>query len=660
MHSLPLNGDGASAITLEGAGLPTFGPSPAGSAAVVIANSVSTSSVFRLLDARLVAVEGMVSVAAVGFAEFEGATVAIGATYPALTTELTYAFVDVSTGSAIDVAEKSSMPASSLGQAPTRCFGYLFRRSSDDAIGFTLALRSADEALVGIRKGEVIWTREESLSAVTSAVFADLPPANVVAQDAGLQALVGEDDDLVRDYFNKKKIILTATKAGKLHAMMSEGGKELWSFFPAGLTAAVVSSRVYRIRRATHANAMVLFLVQTTAGWQAHELNPLNGQVYSSTELPYAVKLVTETPVHEEDGAVILSILDTEGGLHIFPATATAQAALEQHTQPLYMFTIDEVAGRVQGYKTVVADGAASARPMWNVQFNPEVESIAAVASKHAKAKVNSVGETLGDRSVIYKYLNPNMLALATMSPYARGSANLTIYLIDTIKGAIITKVVHTGVFGAVHLTQSANWVVYHYRNRKAKRNEIGILELFSASDEAPDGGFTSFDVSPPIVLRQAYIAPFAVSALATTITEQGVTETQLLAAKTDGSILGIQKKLVDSRRPTNAKAAKHAEGLMPYHPVLGLPPTANLNHKLALTGVHTIYSSPCGLESTTTVLATGLDLYMTQIAPSKKFDALSDDFPQTLLVACLVGLSTAVYVIQSRGKEKKLKRLWK
>ena len=659
MHSLPLNGGSASVITLAGAGLSAFGPSPAGSAAVVITNAVA-SSVFRLVDARLVAVEGLVGITAVGFADFEGATVAIGATYPEQTKELTYSFVDVSTGSAIAVAEKSSMPASSLGQAPTRCFGYLFRRSSDDAIGFTLALRSADEALVGIRKGAVIWTREESLSAVTSAVFADLPPANIVAQDAGLQALVGDNDDLLRDYFNKKKIILAATKAGKLHAMMSEGGKDLWSYFPAGLTAAVVSSRVYRIRPAYHANPMVLFLIQTTTGWQAHELNPLNGQAYSSVELPYAVKLVTETPVHEEDGALILSILDTEGGLHIFPETATAHAALEQHTQPMYMFTIDEVAGRLQGYKTVVADGAATARPMWHMQFNAEVESIAAVASRHAKAKVNSVGETLGDRSVIYKYLNPNMLALATISPYARGSANMTIYLIDTIKGAIITRATHTGVFGAVHLTQSANWVVYHYRNRKAKRNEIGILELFSGDDEPPEGGFTSFEASPPAVLRQAYIAPFAVSALATTITEQGVTETQLLAAKTDGSILGIQKKLVDSRRPKNPKAAKHAEGLMPYHPVLGLPPMANLNHKLALTGVHTIYSSPCGLESTTTVLATGLDLYMTQIAPSKKFDALSDDFPQTLLVACLVGLSSAVYVIQSRGKEKKLKRLWK
>lgn len=35
----------------------------------------------------------------------------------------------------------------------------------------------------------------------------------------------------------------------------------------------------------------------------------------------------------------------------------------------------------------------------------------------------------------------------------------------------------------------------------------------------------------------------------------------------------------MDVRRPTNEKAAKHAEGLMKYHPVLQLPPQMVINY---------------------------------------------------------------------------------
>merc|ERR1712166_1246617 len=143
-----------------------------------------------------------------------------------------------------------------------------------------------------------------------------------------------------------------------------------------------------------------------------------------------------------------------------------------------------------------------------------------------------------------------------------------------------------------------------------AKRNEVGILELFDGSDEAPIESFSSFQATPPIELRQAYIAPFTVTALATTYTAKGVTETQVLAAMTSGSLAGIHKRLVDARRPTNAKATKHAEGLIPYHPLLILQNEKNLNYNLTLSSVRNIYAAPCGLESTTAVLATGLDTY--------------------------------------------------
>lgn len=655
LHILSLVEDKTSAVDL-GAKDATFGHSNLQSGAIVVSTSAG-SKAFRLVDTDLKPIESLSKAKAIGILEFEESTIFIGVSAK----DSTVSFIDSASGDPLTLAESTSVDFQKNSVSIDMCFGYLYRRSSDKGIGSVVMLLNNDGSLIGVRKGEAIWTREESLASVSGAVFSDLPPSATLALDQNLQKAVLANPELQRDYFNKKKIAILATKAGKLHGVMSSTGTALWSVFADKLEGTVVSTRVFSIRPVTHVDPLLLFVVETTEGWFALEVNPITGTLYKSSSLDYSVKLITETPVHDETGAAILTLLDSNDVLHVYPDSAAAAAAIVAYTKPIFLYTIDEVNGALRGYKVATAGtDSVMAKEMWAVNFDPEIETIAAVATKHPKAKVNSVGETLGDRNVIYKYLNPNILALATTTPYNRGSTNMTIYLIDTVKGSTLAKVYQTGVFGAVHLTQSANWIVYHYRSRRSKRNEIGILELFSPSDDPPESGFSSYDPVSPIVLQQAYITPFTLSALSTTITEQGVTEPFILAAQTSGSILGIQKRLVDSRRPTNSKAAKHAEGVPPYHPVIGLPHQANLNHELTLAGIENIFSSPCGLESTTTVLATGLDVYLTQIEPSKKFDALSDDFPHTLLVAALVGLSTVVFFFQSRGQERKLKKLWK
>jgi hypothetical protein len=57
------------------------------------------------------------------------------------------------------------------------------------------------------------------------------------------------------------------------------------------------------------------------------------------------------------------------------------------------------------------------------------------------------------------------------------------VYVIDVVKGHVITKALHEGVYGAVHLAQAENWVAYHYRSRKAKRcvPTYSLLNVHSA-----------------------------------------------------------------------------------------------------------------------------------------------------------------------------------
>ena len=54
--------------------------------------------------------------------------------------------------------------------------------------------------------------------------------------------------------------------------------------------------------------------------------------------------------------------------------------------------------------------------------------------SKRLDEHVHSVGRVLGDRSVLYKYLNPNLIAFATVTEDTAKPA-ISLYVIDGVTG---------------------------------------------------------------------------------------------------------------------------------------------------------------------------------------------------------------------------------
>lgn len=51
---------------------------------------------------------------------------------------------------------------------------------------------------------------------------------------------------------------------------------------------------------------------------------------------------------------------------------------------------------------------------VWEIKLTQGSQRIAAVISKSSIEKVHSQGRVLGDRSVLYKYINPNLVAVLT------------------------------------------------------------------------------------------------------------------------------------------------------------------------------------------------------------------------------------------------------
>ena len=88
---------------------------------------------------------------------------------------------------------------------------------------------------------------------------------------------------------------------------------------------------------------------------------------------------------------------------------------------------------------------------------------------------------------------------------------------------------------------------------------------------------FTSFAANKPHVLSQAYVLPMTPTSIGVTQTKAGITTREILFGLSSGQLYGINKRLLDPRRPTGKPTSDDKEeGLIPYTPSLDFNPKAS------------------------------------------------------------------------------------
>lgn len=105
--------------------------------------------------------------------------------------------------------------------------------------------------------------------------------------------------------------------------------------------------------------------------------------------------------------------------------------------------------------------------------------------------------------------------------------------------------------------------------------------------------------------------------------------------------------------------ADEKEEMLIPYAPAIPDDRRLFYSYNLQILGVKRIVSSPALLESTSLVLAYGLDMYFTPAAPSKQFDVLSEDFSKAQLLLTIAGLVVGIVVTRPMVRRKRVNGLW-
>lgn len=135
----------------------------------------------------------------------------------------------------------------------------------------------------------------------------------------------------------------------------------------------------------------------------------------------------------------------------------------------------------------------------------------------------------LGDRSVLYKYANPNLVAVASVDS---AHTILSINFIDSVTGSIIYTAKHERASEPISLLHCENWVVvstliwvfkpfvyfqYSYWNEKSRRTELGVIELYEGLEQTNTKNFNSYTTlqHPLNVIANSFVFPQGVSAIA-------------------------------------------------------------------------------------------------------------------------------------------------
>ncbi|XP_075146170.1 ER membrane protein complex subunit 1 isoform X2 [Haematobia irritans] len=571
---------------------------------------------------------------------------------------------------------------------------------NNDGKGCLFVIDTKDDSILAVQQSKFRWTRSEALANVIATEFIDLPLADSEGElenemkgktadiasafihrissqvlhfkslllhviGLGAKPSATQKAGLVRDAFGLHKMLVVLTKSGKVFGIDNISGNQHWQLYLNNVEEFSNGEQMRLLIQRTskhfplQALCMIVAKDKTSGNGVLYRFNPITGQPAEGglLQLNYQIKQLSMLPETDTDFVKGILIMDRQDNVQVYPEHAKSKA------NGLYIYTADKSKGSLNGFFVKYEKNQLTTLPLWNVDLSGHNgdHEIIAVASKNPIERVHSQGRVMPDRSVLYKYINPNLVAVFTQASDSIHKYLLNVYLIDVVSGSVVFSMMHRKVRPPLHVVHSENWLAYAHYNDKVRRTEITTIELYEGKTQANSTVWSSLRAPPmPLVERQTYIIPTLVTSMRETITERGITSKDVLIGTSSGSIVELPWALLDPRRPISSSSGGREEGAMPYIPELPLPTENMINYNQSISRLNYIYTAPSGLESTCLVVAAGLDVFVTRISPSKTYDLLKEDFDYILISIVLVVLTTGSLVAKHLASRKSLKQAWK
>ncbi|KAI0173615.1 DUF1620-domain-containing protein [Hypoxylon sp. FL1284] len=559
-----------------------------------------------------------------------------------------------------------------------------------------------------IVNGDVAWTRPEGLSGVVAATWAEIPESEDLARTLEAEAhtdpwsafvhrltrhidelqylptylqtvpsrlmasLLGSETStsssvLSRDSFGFNKLVVLATKRGKLYGLdAGNHGRIVWS-----KSAKETPGEKPWDVVAIHADDAKGFVTVRGADGEF---------IIVKSDTGKTVEVIPTGLFPPVESAVVV---DSDAGPWLLPIGKGGKIAEMQGAWAPKQTVVTRTEDGIRGVKFAPKGEQAVEMPTWF--FNPPAgQRIVEVASRSEHDPIASIGRVLGDRTVKYKYLNPNTLVVAAVDEQANA---LSVYLLDTVSGQILTSSTFEGVDLSkdISCAMAENWFVcsfygqYKLRDSQSqtlKGYQVVVSDLYeseNANDRGPLGDAANFSSLDPIdqptgpylpsVVSKTFILASPITCLTVTKTRQGIASRQLLAyLPATHAIVGIPRLFLEPRRPVgrDPTPAEAEEGLSRYAAAMELDPRLYATHRRDVLGVRGVLTSPALLESTSLVLAYGVDVFGSRVAPSMAFDVLGNGFNKVALLGTVLALVAGVGVLRPMVRKKQVDARWK
>ena len=330
-----------------------------------------------------------------------------------------------------------------------------------------------DESVSWIQRGKATpsWTREESLKSISTIQLIDLPtdqstnidPYNwsfsqrlsiqVQLLRSYLSTLLAEietgaffqpktrdplinESGLIRDQFNLHKIIFVVTKSGNAYGLDSLDGDVIWKVSldedMNGQNCKISSI----VQKDTNINfGVVVVISKCEHGMSLTKIDPVTGQVtfdkdadQSITGKLLRVEAMEQTNADNQHPLILFTEVDDATRVTIYGGDDHDRVRSEVENTIYWFFNSNK--SSIQGMKIILDVGTynGKADQVWTFQA-PSNQHIANVVAPDRPHVVHSQGKPLADRSVLYKYLNPNMIAVLSHTTEADNVELMLAYL---------------------------------------------------------------------------------------------------------------------------------------------------------------------------------------------------------------------------------------
>ena len=548
---------------------------------------------------------------------------------------------------------------------------------------------------VMIRNGEPSWIRQESLSGIVAAAFAENQDVHSLAERLAIEihdnvlsayihrvrrhvndlqhfpswitsipsrllsSFTGDSLDLSgpnsqSEAFDFRKLVIVATEKGRIIALDTGlRGNVIWST----QVAKLLSGAKWKVHSIDIRPKTVSI---SAAGGEYIIIELSTGKVlkYQPSGLFENIDRFVSVSRGEEEAPVVLIKQDGSVGDTVSGSEIDAHIIVSRRPS-------GSIAGwsSNKGKRTLAWEFSAGAG-----------ETITAVEIRPPHDPIASIGKVLGDRKVLYKYLNPNLVLVSAVNPM---SFSASIYLLDSISGQVLYTTKHDGVDTEkpIALAFTQNWFSYSLYSDPSvpvadaaadalplpKSYQLIVSEIYEspiANDRGPLGSvenYSSLLYNPalptyPYAYTQAYVIPGPISQMTTTTTQQGITPPSLLCVlPTLNALIAIPMALLSARRPVGRPPNAHEqeEGLMQYQPLIGFDPKWMVNHKRELLNLNGVITEATSMESTSLVFAWGeTDVFGTKVAPIGEFDILGRGFGKLQLVGTVLALGIGTGIL--------------